>query len=169
MEDALPAAVDKNPAKFDSLLPPLPTGASSEHVTSMLQPASKLEEDSSYPPKANLKSGSQAIKADAKSQNGTAESLRFSKRLAYEILSVALQRVGDSNVSPHIHIWLVFLVYVVKSEPGITLLENEFPWEHLVYMLNSLVGQSDQDRFRCREFPIPEKGRGRPLPEDCTL
>ncbi|PUU73083.1 hypothetical protein B9Z19DRAFT_1069268 [Tuber borchii] len=169
MEDAPPAAVDENPAEFDSLLPPLPTGASSEHVTSMLQPASKLEEDSRYPRKANVKSGSQAIEADAKSRNGTAESLSFSKRLAYEILSVALQRVGDSNVLPHIHIWLVFLAYVVKSEPAIRLLENEFPWEHLVYMLNSLVGQSDQDRFGCKEFPVPEKGRGRPLPEDYTL
>ena len=36
MEDAPPAAVDETPAEFDSLLPPLPTGASSEHVTSML-------------------------------------------------------------------------------------------------------------------------------------
>ncbi|KAG0126475.1 hypothetical protein HOY82DRAFT_491739 [Tuber indicum] len=93
----------------------------------------------------------------------------FSKRLAYEILGVALQRVGDSNVLPHVHIWLVFLAYVVKSEAAIRLLENEFPWEHLVFMLNSLVGQSDQDRFGCEEFPVPEKGRGRPLPEDYIL
>ncbi|KAG0639286.1 hypothetical protein HOY80DRAFT_886553 [Tuber brumale] len=93
----------------------------------------------------------------------------FSKRLAYEILGVALQRVGDSNVLPHIHIWLVFLAYVVKSEAATRLLENEFPWEHLVFMLNSLVGQSDQDRFGCKEFPVPEKGRGRPLPEDYIL
>ncbi|PWW79037.1 hypothetical protein C7212DRAFT_167186 [Tuber magnatum] len=96
-------------------------------------------------------------------------SLSFSKRLAYKILSVALQRIGDSNVLPHVHIWLVFLSHVVKSGPAIRLLENEFPWEHLVSMLNSLVGQSDQDRFGCREFPVPEKGRGRPLPEDYTL
>jgi rRNA-processing protein FCF1 len=95
--------------------------------------------------------------------------LSFSKRLAYEILGVALQRVGDSNVLPHVHIWLVFLAYVVKSEAAIRLLENEFPWEHLVFMLNSLVGQSDQDRFGCKEFPVPEKGRGRPLPEDYIL
>ena len=36
-------------------------------------------------------------------------------------------------------------------------------------MLNSLAGQSDQDRFGCKEFPVPEKGRGRLLPEDYTL
>ena len=117
MEDAPPAAVDENSAEFDSHLQLFPAGASSEHVTSMLQPASKLEEDSRRPRKGNVKSGSQAIEADAKSRNGTAKFLSFSKRLAYEILSVALPRVGDSNVLPHIHIWLVFLAYVVKSEP----------------------------------------------------
>ena len=58
---------------------------------------------------------------------------------------------------------------MVKSEPAITLLENEFSWEHLVYMLNSLVGQSDQDKFGCKEFPVPAKGRGRLHPEDYTL
>ncbi|PUU75592.1 hypothetical protein B9Z19DRAFT_1089973 [Tuber borchii] len=157
IEDAPPAAVDENPAEFDSLLPLLPTRASSEHVTSMLQPASKLEEDSRYPHKANAKLGSQAIEADAKSRNGTAEYLSFSKRLAYEILSVAIQRVGNSNVLPHIHIWLIFLAYLVNSEPAVRLLENEFPWEHLVYM------------FGCKEFPVLERGRGRTLPEDYTL
>jgi len=116
-----------------------------------------------------LNSGSQAIEADAKSRNGTTESLSLSKRLAYEILNVAPQRVGDSNVLPHMHIRLVSLAYVIESETAIRLLENEFPWEHLVYMLNSLVRQSDRDRFRCKEFPVPEKGRGRPLPEDYTL
>jgi len=44
MEDAPPAAVDEKPAEFDSILPLLPTGASSEHVTSTLPLASQLEE-----------------------------------------------------------------------------------------------------------------------------
>ncbi|KAG0642784.1 hypothetical protein HOY80DRAFT_1020513 [Tuber brumale] len=120
MEDAPPAAVDENIAQFDTL----PTGASSGHVTSVFQPASKFKEDSRYPRKANPKSCLQATETDAKWWIGTAESLNFSKRLAYKILSVALHRVGDSNVLHHFHIWLVFLACVVKSEASIRLLES---------------------------------------------
>ncbi|RPB04327.1 hypothetical protein L873DRAFT_1799841, partial [Choiromyces venosus 120613-1] len=130
-----------------SCTPPL-AGASFEHVTSILQQASKLEQESRYPHKGDLS---------------------FSKRLASNILSLALHTIGDSNVLLHIHIWLVFLVHVAKFEPAIRLLENEFPWEHLVSMLNRLVEKSDQDRFGCKDFAVPEKGCGRPLPEDYTL
>ncbi|RPA94074.1 hypothetical protein L873DRAFT_1793213 [Choiromyces venosus 120613-1] len=97
------------------------------------------------------------------------EILSFSKRLVYDILSAALQRIGDSNVLPHIHIWLAFLAHVVKLESAMRLLENEFPWEHLVSMLNSLVEKSNQARFGCKDSPVPEEDRRRPLPEDYTL
>ena len=56
-----------------------------------------------------------------------------------------------------------------NQSPTIRPLENWFPWEHLVNMLNSLVGQSGRDGFGYKEFPVPEKGRRRPLPEDYTL
>ncbi|KAG0642781.1 hypothetical protein HOY80DRAFT_1102347 [Tuber brumale] len=118
----------------------------------MFRPASKFKGGSRYPRKANPKSCSQTTETDAMPRNGTAESLSFSKRLAYKILSVALQRVGDLNLLIHVHIWLVFLACVVKSEASI-----------------SLVGQSGQDRFGCKEFLVPGKGRGRPLPEDHIL
>ena len=166
MEDAPPASQfgdGDTGTDFDALLPPIPTGASSEHVTSLLPPRSKLQGGKFYESKTHMNS------EDSKSWNGPTSSLEYSKRLAYSILGVALERTGDSNVLPHIHVWLVFLTYITCSGPATLLLENEFPWTGLVYMLNSLVAKYECDRFEDDEFPVPEKGIGRPLPEDYTL
>lgn len=157
-------------AEFDGLLPPLPIEASSEHVTSLLQPVSKLENDDRYENKG--KAAGKSTGTDQKSRDGfTAQeiSLGYSKRLAYQILTIALQRVGDTNVLPHVHIWLVFMMHIRTSEPATRLLENEFPWDALVTMLNHLIKNFESERFEGERFPVPEKGIGRPLPEDYTL
>lgn len=150
---------DANTAEFD-LLPPIPNEASSEHVTSLLQPISKLERE------YQNKSGD----VMPSSEGFTAQeiSLDYSKRLAYEILTIALER-GGGDVLPHIHIWLVFILHIKSSEPAIRLLENDFPWEALVSLLNSLTSEPETDKFETENFPIPEQGIGRPLPEDYTL
>lgn len=161
-----------NIAEFDSLLPPLPNEASSEHVTSLLQPISKLGRGDRYGDKVGAGAQSSARERDQKSRDGfTAQeiSLNYSKRLAYDILKIALERIGDTNVLPHVHIWLVFMKNMKTSEPATRLLENEFPWDALVTMLNFLVKNFDSERFEGEMFPVPEKGVGRPLPEDYTL
>ena len=144
---------DMKDGEIDDLLPPVPG-----EVISMLQRASKLEEDSCS-----------LWEKELKSRDSNTNSLSFSKRLAYEILSVALQRVGDSSVLPHIHVWLVFLAHVAKSESAISKLEDDLPWEHLVFMLNSFVGRFDKARFEGVEFPVPAGSPRRPLPEDYIL
>lgn len=161
-----------NIAEFDSLLPPLPNEASSEHVTSLLQPVSKLGKGDRYENKAGACAQSSTPGTDQKSRDGfTAQeiSLNYSKRLAYEILKIALQRIGDANVLPHVHIWLVFMAHIKTCESATRLLENEFPWDSLVTMLNFLIESFDGERFEGEMFPVPEKGVGRPLPEDYTL
>lgn len=170
MEDAPVAAAPGeggNIAEFDSLLPPLPNEASSEHVTSLLQPISKLEKDDRYENKAKTPSSASGGCRDGSTAQEI--SLNYSKRLAYDILKIALERIGDANVLPHVHIWLVFMMHIRTSDPATRLLENEFPWESLVAMLNFLIKSFDGERFEGEKFPVPEKGVGRPLPEDYTL
>lgn len=74
--------------------------------------------DIPHPRKENPKPRSQATKTDAKSRSCTEESLSFSKGLAYKILSLSLQRIGDSNVLPRVHVQLVFLAYAARLEVG---------------------------------------------------
>ena len=152
-EDAPPASQfgDGNTgADFDALLPPIPTWASSEHVTSLSPPRSKLWGGNFSESKTHM--GSE----DSKSSNDPTLSLEYSKRLAYSILCIALERTGDSNVLPHIHVWLVFLDYVTCSGPATLLLESDFPWGMLVNMLNILVAKSGCDGFEGIEQLLPE-------------
>jgi len=102
-------------------------------------------------------------------------SLNASKRLAFTILSLTLERVGDNNVMPHCHAWMVFLSHIINSVPAVRLIENEFPWRSLIEMLNELrvsyddEGDGDDDKIVSKAFPVPDKGVGRPLPEDYNL
>jgi len=102
-------------------------------------------------------------------------SLNASKRLAFEIFSLTLERVGDNNVMPHCHAWMVFLSHIINSVPAVRLIENEFPWRSLIEMLNELRvgydddGDGDDDKIVSKAFPVPDKGVGRPLPEDYNL
>ncbi|KAH0537601.1 hypothetical protein FGG08_005633 [Glutinoglossum americanum] len=92
------------------------------------------------------------------------------KFLTFATLDLALQRIGDPNVLPHVHVSLVFMNHIMHSEPVMKLVENEFPWESLASMLNTLVTTYDTFwRVENGEFPEPEKGVGRPLPEDFNI
>lgn len=136
------------------ILPPLPTKASARKVASPpFHPVSKA-------------SGADQSACGIAARE---RSLDNSKKLAYEILNLALKRIGDVNVLPHVHIWLVFMMHITTSESAMRLLENAFPWESLVPMLNFLLKSFYSDRFECEEFPIPERGIGRPLPEDFVI
>jgi hypothetical protein len=46
-------------------------------------------------------------------------SLNASKRLAFTIFSLTLDRIGDNNVMPYCHAWMIFLSYIINSIPAI--------------------------------------------------
>ena len=51
------------------------------------------------------------------------------------------------------------------------LIEIEIPWESLVEMLNDMFLAYDgpAEKIEGRAFPVPDKGVGRPLPEDYDI
>ena len=99
-------------------------------------------------------------------------SFGVSKRLAFTILSLTLDRIDDNNVRPHWHAWMVFLSHIIGSVPAAQLIEIDFPWVALVEVLNKLLapqGGDDQDisaKMLNANFPSPV---GHPLPEDYNL
>ena len=99
-------------------------------------------------------------------------SISVSKRLAFTILSMTLDRLDDNSMRPHWHAWMVFLSYIIGSAPAARLIENDFPWVALVEMLNGLLvplGVDDADisaKMASARFP---SAVGHPLPEDYDL
>ncbi|RDL41591.1 TPR-like protein [Venustampulla echinocandica] len=98
-------------------------------------------------------------------------SFRNAQRLSNSTSEIILNRVGDPNVLPFIHVILIFMRFMADSPDAMGLLEADFPWESLVRMLNTLLGPyQTRSRIESSEFPIPEQSDDpRPFPEDFAV
>ncbi|KAI9678451.1 MAG: hypothetical protein M1829_002049 [Trizodia sp. TS-e1964] len=90
--------------------------------------------------------------------------------LTFSAMSLVMERVGDKNILPYVHVSLVFLWNVCQTTVAMKLIENNIPRARIVSLLNSLVNHEKPDPLMEREqFPKPSTGSGRPLPEDFSI
>jgi hypothetical protein len=85
---------------------------------------------------------------------------------------VILQRFGDTNILPYLHVTLVFMHHLTFLSEVIDLVAQEFPWKLTALMLNTLLDSFQAyDRIEGESFPDNfEKGESRrPLPEDYAM
>jgi hypothetical protein len=104
---------------------------------------------------------------------------RHAQLLTNETFALVLQRIGDKNVLPHVHIMLAFLTAFASNSYVSPLLANT-PWAKLVAFLNTLIKTENQIQFQNQDqdqnintllaadvFPAQgERGDELPLPED---
>ncbi|KUJ21773.1 uncharacterized protein LY89DRAFT_729275 [Mollisia scopiformis] len=86
-------------------------------------------------------------------------------------LQIVLQRIGDPNVLPFIHVTLVFMHNMTRraSASAMVLLQKDFPWDFLAIMLNTSRAQyKSSSRIEAEQFPIPAADV-RPFPEDFAI
>ena len=180
MEDA-PTSMETTNSECDTLLPPLPLPheASSEHATPL---TISSEHDTPSSISSNeLQSTNQKTKAYPvtatieQEDDGSSVPLQYAIKMSFKILELVLERIDDNNVLPHVHTYMAFLFHLSKSIPAMRLIEQDFPFQSLATLLNSLtkaesegfISQADSTiHFETLEFP---KRQGRPLPEDWTL
>ncbi|KAH0565567.1 hypothetical protein GP486_001035 [Trichoglossum hirsutum] len=150
----------------ENVLPPAPTENDGEPGRlQAVQP--KSASCSSFDASEELSEPGEQGSPEASKEAAAFANARF---LAFATLDLALQRIGDPNVLPHIHVSLVFMNSIVRSAPAMKLVGGEFPWQSLASMLNTLVTSYDTFwRAENDKFPEPEKGVGRPLPEDFNI
>lgn len=97
-------------------------------------------------------------------------SFRHAEQLSNQTVSIVLQRIGDPNVLPFIHVTLVYVLYISAHSGAINLLQASFSWELLSTMLNTLLGAYKTPvRIEEDKFPLPEKDDFRPFPEDYAM
>ncbi|KAI9845725.1 MAG: hypothetical protein M1837_004558 [Sclerophora amabilis] len=105
--------------------------------------------------------------------------LSFASKITFSTFALALERLGDENVMPHVHVMLVFLLGLTNVPSAMELVEQAVPWKEIVVYLNTLVDFTINDLkkpeflkgIRKHVFPRPENGNesGRPLPEDFAI
>ena len=97
--------------------------------------------------------------------------IALASRIAFGSLSIALRRLEDPNVHPLVHVYLVFLRTLASVEHAMRCIEAYVPWDGICDFLNSLSSplRAKDWTLRCQDFPEPEEGPGRPLPEDYVI
>ena len=109
--------------------------------------------------------------------NLTASDIEFSEifisrasSITFATLSISLQRIGDKNVFPLVHVSFVFLWSLAIVEKAMKYVERDIPWGEICSYLNTLAKpEAMTPRVWGEGFPKPSDGVGRPLPEDYIL
>ncbi|ESZ94548.1 hypothetical protein SBOR_5038 [Sclerotinia borealis F-4128] len=92
---------------------------------------------------------------------------KYAQNLSNSALEIVLQRIGDPNVLPFIHVSLVFMFRMSQFSGAMDILVPTFPWQSLAIMLNTLLkSYKTFSRIEDKKFPLPEKDDVRPFPED---
>lgn len=91
------------------------------------------------------------------------------QRLSNETTDIVLQRIGDPNVLPFIHVTLVFIYFMARRPGTMSFLQATFPWVALSTMLNTLLSSyTTPGRIEGEVFPS-ETDDTRPFPEDFAM
>ncbi|RYP05279.1 hypothetical protein DL765_009888 [Monosporascus sp. GIB2] len=109
--------------------------------------------------------------ADASAEAKPNKLLAAAARLAQQTYMVVFRRIGDANVLAFVHTTLVFVFHLTSFPSAIALIGNDFPWEPLCELLNSLLqSYRKYDRIHGEEFPRQAKEIApRLLPEDFAM
>ncbi|KAF8866828.1 hypothetical protein BDZ45DRAFT_734852 [Acephala macrosclerotiorum] len=85
-------------------------------------------------------------------------------------LRIVLQRIGDPNVLPFVHVILVFMFNMTRHTSAMDLLQEDYPWDLLAIMLNTLLAQyKTPTRIEAEQFPLPAIDDFTPFPEDFAM
>ena len=100
----------------------------------------------------------------------SAQILSYASHLAFSTLAIILERFGDKNVLPHVHISLSFLWCLALNPKSMIYVEAEVPWARVAVFLNTLIRHdTDIVKIEGGEFPYFETGTAQQLPEDFLI
>ena len=121
---------------------------------------------------ASSTKASLSIMANTKSPpyQSSLRSLIHASDISFWTLSMALGHIGNRNVFPLVHVYLVFLLSIVNIEKAIKHIGNDVPWQELAKFLTPMAKpETMTPRVKSAKFPQPSTGIGRPLPEDFVM
>ncbi|EKG12734.1 hypothetical protein MPH_10147 [Macrophomina phaseolina MS6] len=107
---------------------------------------------------------------DSKSVFQAATPSHLACRLAFDTLHVVLQRLGDMNVLPHLHILLAFLSQAATLPYETSHIFSHVKWEKVALFLNALAKlETITSKIESSEFLHGGNDDFHPLPEDYII
>lgn len=110
-----------------------------------------------------------AVSQEAKF-SGSEDTVSHAFTLTITTFTINLQRIGDKNVLPFVHIILAFIWCLSYVPAALGYLEAHLPWGQIVTFLNTIGRSGVVDaNYECDTFPPSLSGTGRQLPEDFVM
>ncbi|KAL8957475.1 MAG: hypothetical protein Q9193_005263 [Seirophora villosa] len=98
------------------------------------------------------------------------ELVRFASKINFTVLTIVLQRPGDKNVFPLVHVMFCFVWSLARVEKVLKYVEQDIPWGHICSFLNALAKPDAMTpKIWAKTLPMPDGGVTQPLPEDFAM
>ncbi|EED18101.1 conserved hypothetical protein [Talaromyces stipitatus ATCC 10500] len=102
--------------------------------------------------------------------NSSEQVVSIASHFAFTTLDVILDRLGDRNTLPSVHVSLAFLWCMAMVPESMARIQADVPWERLATYLNTLINpDTDMAEIENGAFPAQESGASRQLPEDFLI
>ena len=94
----------------------------------------------------------------------------FASTISFTVLSIILQRPGDKNGFPLVHVMFCFIWSLADVDKVMPYVEREIPWGDICAFLNTLAKPGAMTpKRRAESLPKPDGGITQPLPEDFAM
>uniref|UniRef100_A0A093X721 DNA/RNA-binding domain-containing protein n=1 Tax=Talaromyces marneffei PM1 TaxID=1077442 RepID=A0A093X721_TALMA len=102
--------------------------------------------------------------------SSSGEAVSLASHFAFTTLDVILDRLGDRNTLPSVHVSLAFLWCLAMVPESMNRIQADVPWDRLATYMNTLITpDTDMSEIENAEFPAQESGPSRQLPEDSLI
>ncbi|KAL8940326.1 MAG: hypothetical protein Q9211_002339 [Gyalolechia sp. 1 TL-2023] len=96
--------------------------------------------------------------------------ITFASKISFATLTIVLQRPGDKNVFPLVHVMFCFIWSLTTVEKVMLYVERDIPWGDICAFLNTLAKpEALTPKIWSQSLPKPDGGVTQPLPEDFAL
>lgn len=96
--------------------------------------------------------------------------ITFASKLSFAMLAIVLQRPGDKNAFPLIHVMFCFIWSLASVEKVMLYVERDVPWGGICAFLNTLAKpEALTPKIQSQTLPKPDGGVTQPLPEDFAM
>ncbi|KAL8752997.1 MAG: hypothetical protein Q9184_005554 [Pyrenodesmia sp. 2 TL-2023] len=96
--------------------------------------------------------------------------IQFALQMTFTVLAIVLQRPGDKNVFPIVHVMFCFIWSLAGVEKLLRYVEQDIPWMDICTFLNALAKPDAMTpKIWAKTLPMPDGGVTQPLPEDFAM
>jgi hypothetical protein len=94
----------------------------------------------------------------------------YASHLGFSTFKLILERQGDKNVLPSVHVFLAFIWSFALIPQSMMYIQADIPWTSIAAFLTTLIRpETEISKIESEQFPVFETGSSKQLPEDFLI